>query len=163
TGRHPFQNALTGRAEIEAAILAQAPQKPSLIVLEKAEGKLADKVPPEGPARLSRHLRGDLDAIALQVLRKEPKARYSSVQSLSEDISAYLNNLPVSARKDSYGYRAGKFIHKHATSVIAACLLVLAMVAATFVSVRFARTAQVERSKAINGSNEVRKFANFVL
>lgn len=163
TGRHPFQNALIGRAEIENAILSKAPVKPSVIVQEKAEGKLADKVPPESAGKLSRHLQGDLDAIALLALRKEPKARYPSVQSLSEDIGAYLNNLPVTARADSFQYRAGKFVHKHAISVVAAFVLVIGMAIATGISVRFARTANVQQAKAVERFNDVRKFSRFVL
>jgi non-specific serine/threonine protein kinase/serine/threonine-protein kinase len=163
TGRHPFQSALVGRAEIENAILSKVPVKPSILVQEKAEGKLADRVPPEGSAKLSRHLRGDLDAIALQVLRKEPKARYASVQSLSEDIGAYLNNLPVSARADSVQYRAGKFVHKHVISVVAAFVLLIGMAIATGISLRFARTAQFERTRAVDRFNDVRKLARFVL
>ena len=45
-------------------------------------------------------LRGDLDNIILMALRKESSRRYTSVEDLSDDISKYLNGLPVSANKN---------------------------------------------------------------
>ena len=48
---------------------------------------------------------GDLDNIVLMALRKEPRRRYASVEHLAEDLRRHLEGLPVSARKDTIGYR----------------------------------------------------------
>jgi len=50
------------------------------------------------PARLSRALVGDVDAIALKALRREPEQRYGSAEQFSEDIRHHLEGLPVEAR-----------------------------------------------------------------
>ena len=45
-------------------------------------------------------IEGDLDAIALTALRKEPERRYGSAEQLARDIRHHLDGLPVSARPD---------------------------------------------------------------
>ena len=50
------------------------------------------------PQRLLREIEGDLDTIILKALRKEPTRRYSSVDGLHQDLSAFLSGMPVSAR-----------------------------------------------------------------
>lgn len=58
-------------------------------------------------------LKGDLDAIILKALRKEPSERYDSAQSMLDDIERFENFLPVSARHDSLIYRSRKFFKRH--------------------------------------------------
>lgn len=53
-------------------------------------------------------------------LRKEPERRYSSVEQFSDDIRRHLVDLPVLARQDTLGYRADKFVRRHAGGVAAA-------------------------------------------
>ncbi len=67
--------------------------------------------------RLRGLLRGDLDVIVLMALRKEPQRRYASVEQFSADIQRFLNDMPVQARKDTLGYRASKFVRRHAATV----------------------------------------------
>ena len=73
---------------------------------------------------------GDLDNIVAKALRKEPTRRYPSVLALSEDIRRHCEGLPVTARKDTLGYRAGKFVRRNKAGVAAAALVVLALVIA---------------------------------
>ena len=47
--------------------------------------------------RLKRILRGDLDAIILTAMRKEPERRYASADQFALDLTCYLKGLPVSA------------------------------------------------------------------
>src|SRR5580704_15875292 len=47
---------------------------------------------------LARRLRGDLDAIVLRALAKEPTQRYDGASSMSEDVQRYLLGKPVKAR-----------------------------------------------------------------
>ncbi len=70
-------------------------------------------------------LGGDLDAIVLKTLAKEPESRYSSVEQLADDIRRYLKGLPVLAREPTFLYRAGKFVGRHRLSLAAAAIVVL--------------------------------------
>jgi len=62
---------------------------------------------------LARRLAGDLDAIILCAMRKEPQQRYASVERLARDLQSYLEQRPVTARRLSFGYRTAKFIQRN--------------------------------------------------
>jgi eukaryotic-like serine/threonine-protein kinase len=81
------------------------------------------------PQRLRRILAGDLDAIVLLALRKEPERRYASVEHLREDLERHLKGLPVLAHHDTLVYRAGKFIKRHAIAVATALLVIVSLIA----------------------------------
>jgi serine/threonine protein kinase/tetratricopeptide (TPR) repeat protein len=100
------------------------------------------------PEKLRRRLRGDLDNILLLALRKEPQGRYDSVEAFSNDIRRHLERLPVRARKPTAGYRAGKFVRRHAAGVSASLALAVLLVGfAVAMAVQSARVAR-ERDAA---------------
>lgn len=81
--------------------------------------------------RLRRRLVGDLDAIVLKAMRKEPEHRYASAEQLSEDIHHHLVGLPVRARQGTWSYRAGKFARRHKLGLVMVGLIVVFAVTAT--------------------------------
>jgi tetratricopeptide (TPR) repeat protein len=82
----------------------------------------------EGDAQtLRRRLRGDLDAIVLKALRKEPRDRYGSVDQLAEDIRRHLAGQPVLARKSTAAYVARKFFARHKLMAAAAAVVLLTL------------------------------------
>ncbi len=138
TERRPYEFKTNSPAEIERAICDTEIEEPSKAVsrMSDASSKLAGK--------LARQLAGDPDNIVMMAMRKEPERRYQSVEQFSEDIRRYLAGLPVAARKDTFGYRARKFVQRHKAGVaILALLLILAVV----MTVQAARIAR-ERDRA---------------
>lgn len=81
-------------------------------------------VDPVRPSKVDRRLRGDLDAIVLKALRKEPVQRYASVYAMLDDLSRYRDGLPVTARRGSLVYRLRKTLRRHRLQVAAAVLVV---------------------------------------
>ena len=162
-GVHPFKAALTSRSEIEKAIRTQEPAKPSDAVKGRADVATASKLEKQRTAKLVQELCGDIDTIVLTALQKQPRSRYPSAESFSWDITRYLNGFPVYARRDDMGYRARKFVRRHAASVIGAALVIVALIVSSIVSLRFAHTAQAASAKAQNRFEDVRKLAHFVL
>jgi serine/threonine-protein kinase len=100
------------------------------------------------PERLRREMAGDLDTICLKALAKEPVRRYSSVGQLLADVRGYLNGMPVSARRDTAGYRASKFVRRHRAGVaVVASIFVLVTGLSIALAVQSASLVR-ERDKA---------------
>jgi non-specific serine/threonine protein kinase/serine/threonine-protein kinase len=108
-------------------------------------------------------LKGDLDNIVLKALRKEPERRYESVEQFAEDIRRHLAELPVSARPDTFAYRASKFVRRNRVAVVAASLVFLALIAGILGTAYQARVARRERERAEKRFDQVRKLANNVV
>ncbi len=148
TGCHPYESdpsAPLSDYEILQRICHREPPKPSTAVRHRVPvAGSVDGGKSSGRLRLARRLTGDLDAIVLKALRKEPEARYGSVEQFSEDVRRYLTGLPVIARKGTFLYRAGKFVRRNRLG-----LLVLAfIVVASIFSVMQWRQAVRERERA---------------
>jgi eukaryotic-like serine/threonine-protein kinase len=171
TGRRPYRvRAFTAR-EMERVVSEEQPDTPSDAVdrrEDESDGKTttAEAVSharDSQPDKLRRQLRGDLDTIVLMALRKEPHRRYASADHFSEDLKRYLDGLPVSARPDSLGYRASKFVTRYRGSVAAASLAVVALIGAVIATTRSARVAQREQARAEARFNDVRGLATSAL
>jgi tRNA A-37 threonylcarbamoyl transferase component Bud32 len=113
TGRYPFAVSNKTPWEISEIVCREAPLQPSRATLDRAEPGDRAGISPGIAANL---LRGDLDAIVLQALRKEPGGRYQTARELSDDISRFLKKKPVLARR-RFGYRARRFLERHALAV----------------------------------------------
>jgi eukaryotic-like serine/threonine-protein kinase len=150
------------------------PPRPSEITRQKAKGKRQKTesgrqqgAQPEELLNLETRnlqpLKGDIDNIILKALKKEPERRYDSVEQFSEDIRRYLAGLPVSARPDTFTYRASKFITRNKVGIFAASLIFLALVIGILGMNYQARVAQRERARAEKRFEQVRKLANNVV
>lgn len=62
--------------------------------------------PPQPPSAVDRQLRGDVEAILLKALEKDPGRRYASVAALAQDIQRNLKGEPVEARRPGRVRRA---------------------------------------------------------
>ena len=93
-------------------------------------------------------LRGDLDAIVLKTLRREPDRRYASVDLLALDLRHYLDGLPVSARADTWRYRTATFVRRHRWAVAAGLAFVIALAGFGIFSLAQARRITVQRNTA---------------
>src|SRR5262249_49909388 len=84
----------------------------------------------------------------LMALRKDPQRRYTSAEQLSQDITRHLESLPVTARPDTSGYRAAKFIARHRAGVGAAALIAVLLVGGIVATSWQARVARAQRDRA---------------
>ncbi len=108
-------------------------------------------------------LKGDLDNIALTALRKEPERRFKTVEDFAEDIRRHLAGLPISARPNTTGYIAGKFIQRNKIAVAAATLIIISLVTGLAFSLWQAERARKERDRAEKRFQDVRQLSNSLL
>jgi non-specific serine/threonine protein kinase/serine/threonine-protein kinase len=171
TGCSPYGNNASTPHELSRAITEVEPQRPSTAVSRseiRAPGntgsetslEFADTTSEGSPAKLRRRLLGDIDNILLKALRKEPQRRYVSVEQFAEDIYRHLRGLPVVAAKDSWNYRASKFVQRHRAGMLAAGVALITLIVGAAAIVREARIATANQHKAEQRFNDVRKLAN---
>ena len=140
TGHSPYRIKQNNSWELSRAVLEKEPERPShffrrkeneFAYSEHCTGKTLGHICEtrgSTASRIQRILTGDVDSIVLKAMRKEPKKRYHSVGQLCNDIECFLKGLPVTARKDSFRYRTGKFVKRNKLAIGVACLFVLIIV-----------------------------------
>lgn len=167
TGRSPYRSRKRTSDQISRAVCEIDPEKPSTVVIRTSEtngaAASAEKMAlarDSLPEKLRKRLHGDLDNIVLMALRKEPQRRYSSVEQFAADIGRHLQDLPVVARGDNARYRAGKFVTRHRAAVVAGVVVCVALLAGLVATLREARIARIQRTRAEQRFKDVRELAN---
>jgi tetratricopeptide (TPR) repeat protein len=143
-GRKPYDVAGADRAELERIVCESDPEKPS-------------------EASHARELRGDLDAIVLKAMRKEPESRYASVGELAEDLRRQEAGEPVRARRGTVSYLASKFARRHRVALMAAVAVAAALATGVVVALQEARRARAAEAHAQRRFEDVRQLANSFL
>ena len=161
--------------DVARVVLETEPEKLSTVIgrtLAGTEGErdtvavtpgLLSSLRGDSPEKLRRRLVGDLDNIVLKAIRKEPGARYTSVEQLSEDIQRHLDGLPVLARKRTLDYRCRKFVLRHKVGVTAAALVLISLLTGLTLTVREARIARANELRSEKRFNDVRQLANSLM
>jgi len=145
TDQHPYEFENFSTEELVRVICNTQPRKPSATA--SPFGKVDT----------------DLDSIALKALRKDPKERYSTVETLATDIQAYLDHRPVEARKGNLRYLAGKFARRNRLALIAASLLLATILAGAAGIVWQAHIANQQKRRAEARSADLRELSNSLL
>jgi len=173
TGLRPFVVPdSASQLELERSICVTDPPRPSATPLKVPEqSTVDDRHTPATialsrgltPERLQRRLAGDLDAIVMRALRKEPQHRYGSVDQFIADVRRYLANEPVQARQGTWVYYSQRFIRRNTLAVAAGTGFVLFTLAfAIAMSIQTQRTAE-ERDRATQESEYAENVSEFML
>jgi len=112
----------------------------------RASGRLsADAAPTQRPRRA---VSGELDAIVLTALRREPERRYASAAAMAEDLRRWLNGRPVRAQPDTATYRLRKFVARNRLAVGSASAVLLALLAGLAIALWQADLARQQALRA---------------
>ncbi|MDY7093313.1 MAG: serine/threonine-protein kinase [Acidobacteriota bacterium] len=138
TGRSPYTSTAESPTKLARWITSVKVLKPSERVLQ--DSREASEALPSTDTRsiqrrpvtarrrrISRKLRGDLDAIALKALAKEPRHRYASVEALSDDLGRAADHYPVQARPANPLYRCARFLRRNRLATTLATGFVVAI------------------------------------
>lgn len=118
---------LCGRFPVRLNALRHDPMPPSGLAEKASESMLTERGATNCSA-LTRQLKGELDAIALRSVATDPDARYPSVESLQDDLRAWLSGRPVAAYRQDLGYRFGCLLRRNRGIAILGGILALTIV-----------------------------------
>ncbi len=163
TGRRPYRLSATTPAMLERAILAEEAQRPSQVAVsgDALSSPLAHARASE-PHQLGASLRGDLDAIVLKALRKEPQQRYVSVEALANDVRCYLGRQPVAARRGNWRYRGVRFLQRHWLAVALGSIAFAGILTGLGVALWQAERARQQELVAQNEARKARAVSEFL-
>jgi eukaryotic-like serine/threonine-protein kinase len=153
-GAGPF--AAAGDAfEATRAVLEKDPAPPSLSVAPDHPAACGTT-----PRRLRQRLRGELDAIVLKALEREPSMRYPTAAALAEDIARHLRHEPVAARPAGALYRLRKLARRRRGTLAATAAI--ALLAAGAGAVHTVRITE-ERNRAQREAAKAEEARDFLL
>lgn len=163
TGIRPFQHDEESPSSIARAVVEDTPTKPSTVVTAARSSAEPSALRPGSAESCSRKLRGDLDTILMKALRKEPGRRYTSAEALGEDLTRYLHNVPVRARRSTVRYRTRKFYQRHRVGVAASAVALLLIASLILGLLHQRNLALDERDHATQEQATSEQVANFLV
>jgi len=152
-GVRPYRVRRSTRAALEEAILRADIPLPSAISI----GDEAAQARGGSARKLSRELRGDLDAIVLKALSPQPAQRYATATEFADDLLRFLDRRPVRAHRPSRWYAFHKFVGRNRYAVGGATLAAVVLMGAAGVALWQAREAK--RQEEIAASERDRALA----
>lgn len=176
TGHRPYQTSNDDPLDAVRGFAQGEPQPPSQAIFRTTERQLPDgrrqvtrnsllvsQIRDGNPGVLTQNLKGELDAILLRALRRDPKHRYQSTAQFADDIRNHLNHQPVSALPDNTAYRLRLFLRRNMAATVAAAATFSLLVLIAVFAVWQAYRARTEHQRAETRFSEVRKLSNAVL
>jgi serine/threonine-protein kinase len=143
-GSSPLITQKGSRAEVETAILEGYIKTPSRARIDESIALRRSTT----PSRLSRSLRGDLDAVLLKALARNVSDRYPSVAAFRADLIRWLDERPVLAKPPSRLAAIRKFVLRNAVAVSIGSIATCAVLAATIIAIFQAQEARLESRRA---------------
>jgi eukaryotic-like serine/threonine-protein kinase len=159
TGTRPFDLRDKSLAEMERIVTEQPAPRPSVVISGERCATLSER----SVTSARNAINGDLDAIVLMALRKEPERRYASVDALTRDLMHHLDHEPVQAQPDTLGYRVRTFVRRRKLETVAALLVTISLIAGTVAATLQARRAEAARVVATAQSARAEEVTTFLL
>jgi serine/threonine protein kinase len=156
-GLSPHRALREGRPLTELARQQDEPVLPSTLPITAAA---AQERGTDAARRVARRLKGDLDAIILKALRRDPADRYLSVEQFDEDLMRHIERRPVQARRGTWRYLAGRFVLRHKWPIATAAAALVTLAGGLVMAEHERRIAVAERQRAERHFQSVRSLAN---
>ena len=163
-GALPLELTALGEQAVRLALLEKDPPKPSTRItqLDDTKEEIA-KARGTDVRSLRRQLTGDLDWIVLRAMAKDRTRRYETANALAMECRRHLEHQPILARPPSAGYLLRRFVRRNRTSVLAASVAILGIIAgATAATIGFIRATEAERV-ATREAETARQTADFLV
>lgn len=160
TGCHPFDLHNKSVYEAGSIILNDEPRLPSNKLKQHTDAKKLAAKRSANTDTLASRLRGDLDAILLKAIEKDPDRRYPTSNALIGELENYQAALPISARTNTLGYRVAKFYKRNRSRIaVGAGILLLIVSFMAFYAWRITE----ERNQARLEAQKAEQITNFMV
>jgi eukaryotic-like serine/threonine-protein kinase len=159
TSRLPHDRGGRNPAALAEVVSQETVTRPSLVLRRDASGV------PAGSEALhqARTLEGDLDTIALKALHREPERRYQGAAALADDLRRYVEGRPITARPDTLGYRARRFVGRHRVGVALGALAFVSLAIGLGAAVVQRNRARREADRAQSEARRAERIKSFAL
>ena len=129
-------------------LTGQAPYNLSSIPIYEATRLIREQQPTK-MTTITEGIDGDLETVVSKSMDKDRDRRYQSAYELGQDITRFLENEPIHARRASMVYQLKMFARRNKAVVATVCTIAVALVLATVVSVYAGIRASQAEAKAI--------------
>jgi tetratricopeptide (TPR) repeat protein len=129
-------------------LTGQVPYNLSSIPIYEATRLIREQQPTK-MTTIAEGIQGDLETIVSKSMDKDRDRRYQSAYELGQDITRFLENEPIHARRASMVYQLKMFARRNKAVVATVCTIAVALVLATVVSVYAGIRASQAEEKAI--------------
>ena len=116
---------------------------------------LLRRITDETPTLLSRidhSIPRPLETIVAKAMEKDREDRYTSAEQLAQDLRAFTENRPITARPTTVVQRTGRFVRRHATMVAAAFIVLLIGVIGLSISAAMLKAANLRTERERNNA-----------
>ncbi|MDP7005770.1 MAG: serine/threonine-protein kinase, partial [Phycisphaerales bacterium] len=129
-------------------LTGQPPYDLSSIPIYEATRLIRDQQPTK-MTTIAEGIQGDLETIVSKAMDKDRDRRYQSAYELGQDITRFIENEPIHARRASMVYQLKMFARRNKAVVATVVTIAIALVIATTVSVYAGIRASQAEAKAI--------------
>lgn len=147
SGTHPFGVTRDTSVARQLQQLEQEPE-PLTRAAAHASAEQAERRGGLSPSALAGALRGNLSAIVRTCLRRDPEARYPSVDALANDLRAWLDSRPIAAAPLSRRERLRLWLRRNRALAASIGAAALALLAGTGVALWQANEARTQANAA---------------
>ena len=174
TGHRPYRFDTRSPAEVRRIVCEAVPERPSGVVTRPARrtrrGRPTDISAEElcgfrrlKPDRMRKRLQGDLDAIVMKALAKDPEDRYHTAEQLAEDVRRHIEGWPLLARPRTAPYRLAKFVRRNRRVVAAGGVVLVTLMAGVFGTIWQARRATEAAALATDEAEKAELVATLMM
>ncbi|NCN85378.1 MAG: serine/threonine protein kinase [Sphingomonadales bacterium] len=105
----------------------------------------------------------DLSAVVEKATATDMDKRYATVDAMRDDVSAWIDDMPVTARQGGWRYRAALFVKRHRLGTVLGSAAAFAIIGALIVAtVAYSRAERARQAEAARFA-EVRDLAGFMI
>ncbi len=133
-------------------VTGRLPHDLSRVSIPEAIQVLQTKAPAR-PSTVEPDARGDLEAIILKAMEKDPRRRYDGAGHLADDIRRLLDYRTIQARLPSTWRQATLFARRHTVAVAAATIIAMTVIVASILTGVFAYRSWKESQRRMLAEN----------